>query len=258
MAPAAASKSEASRPTNGRTTPWRAQCGLAALLLAPAACGLAAAGTPQAGSEPLSAIQATARTFITREIAADFPKHEITVSKLDPRLKLAACDAPLEGFLPPGGHLLGNITIGIQCRGSKPWTVYVPATVKAMRQVVIAKRPILRGSTIGREDIALDEREISSKSGGYLLDPAQVLGKIATRPLSPATALTPKMLSAPLLVRRGQRIIILAQGAGIEVRMRGIALMDGAKGQWVRAKNTVSKRTVEGWVINPGTIRVNM
>jgi len=231
---------------------------LFALALFPAPAGLAMAAGLQAPAESLLAIKQTAHTFIVRQITPDFPNHEIEVSDLDPRLNLAACDAPLEGFLPPGGRLPGNTTIGVRCPGGKPWTVYVPATVKAMRKVVITKRPILRGSAIGKDDIALEEREITGKANAYIFDPAHALGKIAKRPLNSSTAVKPGMLDAPLLVRRGQRVIILAQGTGIEVRMMGTALMDGSKGQLVRVKNTVSKRTIEGLVIKPGIIRVNM
>jgi len=231
---------------------------LLALAVLPIPTGLAMAAALQESAESLLAIQETAHAFIVSQITADYPNHKIEVSDLDPRLNLATCDAPLEGFLPPGGHLPGNTTIGVRCPGGKPWTVYVPATVKAMRKVVVTKRPILRGSAIGKDDIALEEREVKSKTDAYILDPAQAVGKIAKRPLTSSRAITPGMLDAPLLVRRGQRVIILAQGAGVEVRMMGTALMDGAKGQVIRAKNTVSKRTVEGLVVTPGVIRVNM
>jgi flagella basal body P-ring formation protein FlgA len=196
--------------------------------------------------------------FITQGIEEKYPHHEIKVNDLDPRLKLPTCKTPLTGFLPTGRQLIGNTTIGIRCSGSKPWTIYIPASVKAMRKVVITTRPVLRNSAISKADIRLEERDVTSGSDTYIFDPEHVLGKLAKRALPSAASLTPAMLSEPILVRRGQQVIILAQGAGIEVRMAGTALMDGAEGQIIRAKNKRSNRTVEGQVIQPGVIKVNM
>ena len=218
------------------------------------ASALAADGVTQSQESIRNAVAA----FITQGIDKIYPHHEIKVNNLDPRLKLPTCKTPLTGFVPTGGQLIGNTTIGIRCSGSKPWTIYVPASVKAMRKVVVTTRPILRNSAISEADIRLEERDVTTGSDTYIFDPEHVLGKLAKRALPSSTSLTPAMLSEPILVRRGQQIIILAEGAGIEVRMTGTALMDGAEGQIIRAKNKRSKRTVEGQVIQPGIIKVNM
>lgn len=215
---------------------------------------LATEGTFQTQASIKNAVVA----FITQGIEEAYPHHEIKVNDLDPRLKLPTCKTPLTGFLPTGGQLIGNTTIGIRCNGSKPWTIYVPASVKAMRKVVITTRPILRNSAISKTDIRLEERDVTRGSDIYIFDPEHVLGKLAKRALPSSTSITPTMLSEPKLVRRGQQVIILAEGAGIEVRMAGTALMDGAEGQIIRAKNKRSNRTVEGQVIQPGVIKVNM
>jgi flagella basal body P-ring formation protein FlgA len=231
---------------------------LLALLFLPAPFAAASAGALHVSVEPPLAIIHTARVFIARQIAQEFPNHRIEINNLDPRLALPACDTQLQGFLPPGGHLLGNTVIGVRCMSGKPWTIYVPAKVIGVRQIVVTKRPVLRGSAIAEGDIALTEREITGDGDAYIFEPEHVLGKIAKQPLRADIPLTPDLLDAPLLVRRGQEIIILAQGDGIEVRMSGTALMDGAEGQLVRVRNTLSNRTVEGLVIKTGIIKVNM
>lgn len=231
---------------------------LLALLFLPVPFAATSAAAPHAATESPLAIKNTAQAFVVRQISREFPNHRIEINNLDPRLKLPACDTKLQGFLPPGGHLLGNTVIGVRCSSGKPWTIYVPATIVGVRQIVVTKRPVLRGSAIVEDDIALAEREITGDGDAYIFDPAHVLGKIAKQPLRADVLLTPALLDAPLLVRRGQEIIILAQGDGIEVRMSGTALMDGAEGQLVRARNTLSNRTVEGLVVQTGIIKVNM
>lgn len=234
---------------------WRRGLLTAVLLsiLMPASAAIAEEPTQSPAS-----IRETVRTFITHGIEKEYRHHEIRVSRLDPRLKLAACQVPLSGFLPAGAKLIGNTTIGVRCNGGNPWTIYVPASVKAMRKVVIVTRPILRNSAISKDDIRLEERDVTGRSEDYIYNPEHVLGKLAKRDLSTSTALAAGMLNAPLLIRRGQQVIILAEGPGLEVRMAGTALMDGTHGQVIRVKNKLSKRTVEGRVILPGIIRVNM
>jgi len=222
---------------------------------------LALTGNVRAGNviaQSQNSIRNTVKAYITQGIKDEYPHHEIQVSRLDPRLKLAACEKPLEGFLPPGAQLIGNTTIGVRCGGKNPWKIYVPASVKAMREVVITSRPILRHSTITKQDIQLEERNITSGSNAYIFSPEHVVGKLAKRALPAATALSPNMLDKPLLIHRGQEVIILASGPGLEVRMAGTALMDGTEGQIIRAKNKVSKRTIEGQVVRTGVIKVNM
>ena len=206
-----------------------------AVLLLPliiyAANAIAGEGAVQSQASIRNAVVA----FITEGIKETYPHHEIKVNNLDPRLKLPTCKAPLTGFLPAGGQFIGNTTIGIRCSGNKPWTIYVPASVKAIRKVVITARPILRNSTISKDDIRLEERDITTGSDAYIFDPENVLGMLAKRSLPSATSLTPSMLSEPILVRRGQQVIILAEGAGIEVRMAGL-------NGWYRRSNHPSQK----------------
>lgn len=203
-------------------------------------------------------IREAVKSFVNQKISKDYPRHEIRVSSLDPRLKLAPCNVPLQEFLPSGRQAIGNTTVGVRCTGNKPWTIYVPAFVKAMRKVVITNHPVLRHATISRADVHLEERDISTGSNAYIFSLENVVGKVAKRAMTNATALSPGMLNEPLLVHRGQKVIILAEGSGIQVRMAGTALMDGTAGQIIHARNTRSKRMVEGQVIKPGIIRVNM
>jgi flagella basal body P-ring formation protein FlgA len=219
------------------------------------------AGIAAGGGYPVQSRESNrdaVNAFITQGIKKEYPHHEIRVSKLDPRLTLAECEIPLEGFLPKGGQLIGNISVGIRCSGGSPWTIYVPASVKVMRKVVVASHPILRRATIDSGDIHLEQRDIATGSAAYIFNPEDVLGKVAKRAAAASTALTPDMLDEPLLIHRGQQVIILAEGPGIQVRMAGTALMDGTEGQIIKAKNKLSKRTVEGRVVQPGIIRVNM
>lgn len=203
-------------------------------------------------------IQETARHYVQNQAAEDHNKVEITVGTLDPRLRLHRCDKPLEAFKPPGSRMIGNTSIGVKCVGATPWKLYVPVKISIYKNVLIAKRYLKRGAKIKASDIELYERDLSTVTRGYMTEPQQAVGMILKQPLMVDAILTPAMLEAQKLVRRGEGVIILAKDNGIEVRMKGKALVDGSNGQIIRVKNLASQRIIEGQVISRGIVSVPM
>lgn len=208
--------------------------------------------------EDLGRIAATARTFVEHQTRDRRPNTKIEVGPLDPRLRVAACGAELKAFFPPGSHALGNTAVGVRCRGPNPWLLYIPVSIQINHKVLVTTRPLPRGTQLARTDFRLEERDLAKLTAGFLSDPEQAVGKVLKRPVALGMALTPKILEPPRLVRRGQRVTILAQSAGIEVQMTGKALMDGAAGTRVRVRNLGSKRIVEGIVTAVGVVKVPM
>jgi len=227
--------------------------GLIVLCLAAAAAN----AEPMKTQQDHAGIEATAKAFLEDKVRAGYASFKIEIGALDPRLRLTACSLPLHGFLPPGSRLPGNTTVGVSCEGATPWTLYVPATVKVMNEVVVLKRLVTRGTLITADDVGLEIREIRA-ADEYIRDPAQVVGKLARRPLAASISLTPAMLSAPLLVRRGQQVVIVANTPGIDVRMQGTALNEGGAGDRIQVRNETSKRVVEATVIDTGVAQVAM
>lgn len=222
---------------------------LAAVLVAPAG----ASQKMQSHSE----IESVVRGFIVDKIGEEYLLHQIDIGTLDPRLRLPGCEGPLHAFLPPGGRLPGNSTIGVSCQSQAPWTVYVSAAVKVKSDVVVVKHSIARNATITAQDVMLETRDLSG-SEAFIRDTAQAVGKVAKRDLAFSTAITPSMLATPLLIRRGQQVIIIATVPGIDVRMQGVALNDGGAGERVQVRNQLSKRVVEATVIEAGVAQVTM
>lgn len=202
-------------------------------------------------------IAAAAKEFLDSKLRSAYASYQIEIGTLDPRLRLAPCTEQLHAFLPSGSRLPGNTTVGVSCSGASPWTLYVPAKAKVMNEVVVLRRLVTRDTPIGADDVGLETREIDA-TRGYIQDPAQVVGKLAKRPLAANTVLTPSMLSAPRLVRRGQQVVLVAAMPGMDVRVQGIALDEGGAGDRIKVRNVSSKRVVEATVIEAGVAQVAM
>ncbi len=183
---------------------------------------------------------------------------EIRLGQLDPRLRLKACHRPLEGFLPPGGRSMGNTSVGVRCPDEGGWSIYITAKIDVFGKVVVLRQPLARGAAIKAGDIGLVERNLAALPYGYFADPGPVIGMLAKRTLAATTVLTPQMLQAPKLVRRGERVTLIAENGRLKVRMTGEALSDGASGDLIRVRTSGSRRIIDGRVVSQGVVKVTL
>ncbi|WP_417780316.1 flagellar basal body P-ring formation chaperone FlgA [Stutzerimonas xanthomarina] len=226
-------------------------------------CGLSQLADSASYTRPEQLIDAT-RAFLEREVT-DYlqssqieARHEIELNRLDPRLRLAACNQALTTRLESPAQPVGRTTVRVSCEGSSPWSVFVPAHVHLFREVIVARRPLTRESVIEQADITLAERDVSTLTQGYLTSFDQVLGNKITRSALPDQVLPPTYLSAAEVVRKGDQVVISAKNSTINVRMPGEALSDGALGAQIRVKNQRSGRTIKARIVGPGHVEVAM
>ncbi|HSC83078.1 MAG TPA: flagellar basal body P-ring formation chaperone FlgA [Pseudomonas sp.] len=185
-------------------------------------------------------------------------RYEISVSPLDPRLHLTACDSDLTQSLESPAQPVGRVTVRISCQGSTPWTLFVPAQVRLFVPVVVTTRPLTRDMLIGADDVALIEQDIGPLSRGYLTSPELVIGRKMARAIRAGQALTPALLEIAESIRRGDQVVISARSGAINVRMPGEALSGGTLGQQISVRNQGSQRVIKARVTGPGQVEVEM
>ena len=203
-------------------------------------------------------IRAVATEFARAQI--DEPGLEdiqVTASRLDPRLRLAPCEKPLEAFSTGNTRQLARTTVGVRCTGEKPWTLYVPVTVDALVSVVYTSRPLLRGEVLTPDTLELREVPLNKLPFNHLKDAAQLTGMETARPLQAGVAITLNAIKPRQLIKQGQQVAIIASNGGIQVRMNGVALRSGSQGDLIPVQNRSSGRTVEAEVLDAGTVKVN-
>jgi len=181
---------------------------------------------------------------------------EISVTKLDPRLKLRPCDKPLtvEGSKAP--NLGGRTTLKVSCDGKHPWSMHIPASVKLFRQVVVSAHPLTRGSLVQESDLDFAEVNVVTLSKQYTTDIAPLVGKELTRSIMANSPINPKYLKEPAVVNKGDAVVVIAHTGAISVRIPGVALAEGHVGQQIRVRNERSKRIVKARIIGPGEVQV--
>ena len=206
------------------------------------------AGGDELRAHAAAEIRATAEAYLATRTNSSDTSTSVTAAGFDNRHRLPQCDAPLQGFLRRGTRIQARTIVGVRCTGSRPWKVYVPVDVAVSSEVLVAARPLPRGHLMSAADVRVERRDVSRLRHGYLADAKALLGQRLRAPLLAGTVLTPAVLQADDLVRRGQSVTITANLSGIAVNMSGKALADGGLGQRIRVENSNSGRIVEAIV----------
>lgn len=221
---------------------------IVSVVFAVACFGSSIAAANTADWQPTATITATAENYLKNRIGRDASRTEVQAGKLDPRHRLARCSKPLAAFLRRGTKISARTVVGVRCDGVKPWKVYVPVDVVVTDSVLIARRTLPRDHVLSADDLKVEQRDVSRLVSGYVSDISQLVGQRLKTQLMAGRILTPQMLKADLAIRRGQSVTLVASAGGLNIRMAGTALMDGALGQRIRVENTNSGRIVEGIV----------
>lgn len=229
------------------------------LLLAAAVVVLLAIGVDAAAVQawqPTTDIAATAESYLRSKTGHAANRTALHAGTLDTRHRLPLCSQPLEGFMRRGARISSRTIVGVRCTGSKPWKVYVPVDVVVTAKVLTARHVLPRGHLVTAADIAIVDRDVSRMISGYLSDPRALAGQRLKQQLLAGQVITPAMLAADQIVRRGQTVTLIAAGGGVNISMRGKALMNGALNQRIRVENSNSGRVVEGIVRSPEHVEI--
>lgn len=227
------------------------------LLAALLACGSVRAQSN--GVQDLASIAGAATAFAKSQFDAgpgDSVLH-VTVAGIDPRLRMPACRAPLEGFAPAAMRAAARMTVGVRC-GTPQWTVFVPVNIETEMTVLTLNKAVPRLSRPGAGDIETRRLRVPGFATDYLTDPAELEGRHLRVAGAPGTALTTSLLARDTLIKRGQRVTLIASAGGVEVRAQGEAVADATAAGRVRVLNLNSRRIVEGQVETADRVRVDL
>lgn len=179
------------------------------------------------------------------------------ILQLDSRLKLAACEAPLDTELSSQNHI-GRITVKVSCPLGSRWTLYVPVNVDLFREVVVMRSPAARGAALQRSQLSLREINVSQLRGQYFLNPDQVIGMVAKRPISADEPVMYSQLEPPVMIKKGEAVYVTAKSGTLQIKTPGTALMDGREGEQISVRNNRSNRVIEARITGPGQVEVVM
>jgi flagella basal body P-ring formation protein FlgA len=195
-----------------------------------------------------ASIRAAAERAVRTKAGSAASSLTLRVAALDPRLRVAACDVPLNGIIAGSSEVRTQTTVGVHCDGSIRWTVYTTVNVESQTSVFVALRSMPRDTEVGSADFRLETRSVPGIASAYVSDATALDGQRLGRPITSGEPLAFEALAPANLIHRGQHVMLLAHAGGFEVRMSAVALSDGRASQRIKVQNESSQRVIEGIV----------
>jgi flagella basal body P-ring formation protein FlgA len=210
-----------------------------------------------ATDQSLDTIGRAAKAAVLREIDPGLTGVEINVVPIDNRLRLPACQSPLEAAAQAPRNGQARVLVRVACESNGHWTVNVAVDIQRNTTVLVMKRAVARGERIGAADVNAQSRVLPGLASPFVSSLAELTDRVTRRPIPAGTALTAEALTAALLIHRGQSVTLTSSTAGLEVRAPGQAMADAALNQRVRVQNLLSLKIVEGVADIDSVVRVS-
>lgn len=133
-----------------------------------------------------------------------------------------------------------------------------PVTGRLIRMVKVAvlDRPIAPGEIIGTDDITTLTMRADRIPAGAILDASGLVGKTPRHALRAEEPLHSQDVAVPLVVHKGDLVILVLETPSMRLTAQGKALDDGEMHAVVRVANTQSKRVIDATVVGPNLVAV--
>jgi flagellar basal body P-ring formation protein FlgA len=184
----------------------------------------------------------------------------ISVAVLDPAEPISVPSGIIEfQVLPTGsddglGRRVFPVSVAV---GGKSWkTIQVLADVSAMIEAIVPTRLLRTEELIDGADLKTTRIRVHQWNHPFVTDRDEVIGKSAARPLPPDTPLRPTFVKLPLIVKKGDRVLIEARRGGLSIQTYGITKSSGQVGQTIMVANLDSGRELRAKVVAPSLVQV--
>jgi flagellar basal body P-ring formation protein FlgA len=177
---------------------------------------------------------------------------EIAVGAIDSRLLLPSCPA-IEVTLPPTNTAL--MTAKVEC-SAPSWTIYVPVRLHAWTEAIVASVNLTPNTKLGAGDLTHGRVDMFSNNGGLLTEKAQAEGKTLRVGLLAGAPILSPFLELPIVVHRGQKVVLTLTASTMIIKTTAVALEDGRVGQDIALENPETKKSMQATVASDGTVEM--
>ncbi len=122
--------------------------------------------------------------------------------------------------------------------------------------IVVTTTNVHRGELLEADNLRLEERELGGLPRNVLRDIEDATGLQLARALAAGTPLVPGFLRSAPLVKRGDTVVVVADGTGLSVRLEARALEAGGLGETIRFENRRTRYRFQAEVTGSGRARL--
>ncbi len=120
--------------------------------------------------------------------------------------------------------------------------------------VLVPIREIVKDEVIGSDDIKLVKMRLNRLRGDVISDEKDLIDKQAVRNLKEGKPVATKDVRDEVVVKRGDKVMVVYNYKGLQITSRMEALEDGAKGKMIRLLNAKSSKEVSGKVLSKNMV----
>ena len=150
-----------------------------------------------------------------------------------------------------------NYEVEFSIDGEAVRIVTVRTYLKLYKEVFIARDTIRRNQIIEESDLLKVRKNVDRMPREYVTDKNHLIGKISNRTINPSEAIRVNTVSAPPLVKSGDRLQIVFDTPFLRLSAPGISMAKGRKGERIPVKNLDSKIVVFATVKTRNVVLVN-
>ena len=198
------------------------------------------------------------RDFVLREMGGGSENARIKSIEVSDSVRLPKGRITYKVVPPKNVDLSGTFPVAVlfKAQGAVQKKVWAVVKVEIMTRVVVTTRPLGRYQVITQDDICVKKIALGTASSPTIPDFGEVLGKRAKRKIAANSVLRADLIEMPPLVKRGDRVRIIAESEGLKVSARGEAREKGCRGDTIRVVNIDSKRAVYARILDENTVKV--
>lgn len=168
--------------------------------------------------------------------------------------QMPACESPVvarRASRQP--EVWGRVPYVLSCTRPQ-WELRAHARVSLVVPVVVARRNIARDEVFDRSTMKLEKRDLARVYREFVTDTRLLSGQRARRSVRAGQVISLSHAIVPLLVQRGDQVVIRVKAPGVYASMTGEALQDGSKGEGIRVRNLSSGKVITAWVVEKGVV----
>ncbi|HEX6734003.1 MAG TPA: flagellar basal body P-ring formation chaperone FlgA [Azonexus sp.] len=218
-----------------------------------ALAGLLTAALPAAAASVDSQVALAAKQFLNEQAArAGWLDPQIETNVLPGNRSALACRQPVK-VVAVDTRYPGRMRFAASCPGTDAERREFVVRGEISAEVLVATAALPANRPIAAADLALERRDVAATPDA-LSDASVVVGQSSRRSLRAGQVLLKSMLVAPVLVKRGEAVRIVARTGPVEVTSVGEALEAGRGDDTVRVRNSTTGKVIRARVTASGTV----
>ena len=166
------------------------------------------------------------------------------------------CEQTLSFENPKRDRMWGNVQVMARC--DKPsFSASIPLRVRVFGQTIKAARYLPTGARLGRDDLVVEQAEMTDAPADAAVRVEDVLGQTISQSISARGWIRLNSLKQASVIQARAPVRVQIKGPGFQASGEGIALTDGAIGDTVTVRLSDGGQ-VSGRVVGPGEVEITV